>query len=104
LIDRLQAPGMQPSAATSSSQVKPITGPPPSAVVDAARPINDGVDTAMSTFRHEMVNLLGVVLTYCDLLASDETKPARMTWLDKQGTATKQAIDLTQELRVPVPT
>ena len=58
----------------------------------------------LSTFRHEMVNLLGVVLTYCDLLAGDETKPSKITWLEKQGTATERAIELTKELRVPVPT
>lgn len=53
----------------------------------------------MSTFCHDMVNLLGVILTYCDLLASDETKPAKISWLEQQGTATEQAIEMTKGLR-----
>ena len=103
LIDRLEETRNAAIRRDNSSQINPITGPHLTAVV-ADRPINNDVATMMSTFRHEMVNLLGVVLTYCDLLAGDETKPSKMTWLEKQSTATEHAIELTQELRVPGPT
>ncbi|MET0866318.1 MAG: ATP-binding protein, partial [Nakamurella sp.] len=101
LIDRLAELRMQPIAAAAQAPIVTITGSPSAAVVDAD---NSNEATSLSTFRHEMINLLGVVLTYCDLLIGDETKPAKITWLEHQGTATERAIELTNELRVPVPT
>ncbi len=101
LIDRLGEPAAQLSTATIPSRFNPGTGSQSSAVSEHT---NDGVATMLSTFRHEMVNLLGVVLNYCDLLAGDETKPSKLTWIEKQGTATERDIELTEELRVPAPT
>jgi CheY-like chemotaxis protein len=100
LIDRLEESGAQPSAATIQPEINPISGSDPATVVAADPFINDFA-TTLSTFRHEMINLLGVVLTYSDLVASDETEPSKIAWLEKQGTVTEQAIELTQELRVP---
>lgn len=102
LFDGLDNPLPQP--ATIPSQSKPINGPHSLVVVDDQQSNRDGVAATLSTFRHDMVNLLGVILTYCDLLTGDETKPAKITWLEKQGTATEQAIELTQQLQIPRPT
>ena len=87
------ADGRRPS--DGRKELTPSTGPHPPAGGCA----DDDLAARLSTFRHEMFNLLGVVLTYCDLLAGDETNPSKIAWLEQQGSATKQAIELMKGLR-----
>lgn len=61
---------------------------------------NDGAITATS-FIHDMINLLGVILTYCDLLEGDGSASSKFPWLEQQRIAAERAIEMARSLWTP---
>jgi CheY-like chemotaxis protein len=59
--------------------------------------VNDR-DVSTPTLVHDLINLLGVIVTYCDLLSIDETQPSRIAYLEQLGLASERAVEITREL------
>ncbi len=66
--------------------------------LDDRESADDGGGVLTTTFVHDLINLLGVILTYCDLLAGGEIEPLRASYLQQLGIATESAVELTREL------
>ena len=55
-------------------------------------------DDRIEIFAHEMINLLGVVLAYCDLLVVDAEDPLVASYLEQASVAASRAVEVTREL------
>ena len=58
---------------------------------------DDGSDSAIEDFAHELINMLGVIVTYCDLMTHAASDPATVSYLARAGAAAGLAVDLTRE-------
>jgi signal transduction histidine kinase/ActR/RegA family two-component response regulator len=54
-------------------------------------------DSAIEDFAHELINMLGVIVTYCDLMTHAASDPATVSYLARAGAAAGLAVDLTRE-------
>ena len=58
---------------------------------------DDASDSAIEDFAHELINMLGVIVTYCDLMTHAASDPATVSYLARAGAAAGLAVDLTRE-------
>ena len=63
----------------------------------ADRGADDASDSAIEDFAHELINMLGVIVTYCDLMTHAASDPATVSYLARAGAAAGLAVDLTRE-------
>lgn len=103
LIDHV---GVIPEAPAPSLDIAaPATTPPAESTASNsdAEVIDDDcavveTDDRIEVFAHEMINLLGVVLAYCDLLVVDAEDPLVVSYLEQAGVAANRAVEVTREL------
>lgn len=60
--------------------------------------VGDDNDDPIEVFAHEMINLLGVVLAYCDLLVDDDADSLVASYLEQTSVAATRAVELTRVL------
>jgi CheY-like chemotaxis protein len=74
--------------------------PNPMIAVDLVKAVggpDDAADSAVEDFAHELINMLGVIVTCCDLMTHAASDPATVSYLARAGAAAGLAVDLTRE-------
>ena len=95
LIDDLGGSPDTPAAGEVVAQVpNPIIAVVPISTDDGPE---DASDSAIEDFAHELINMLGVIVTYCDLMTHAASDPATVSYLARAGAAAGLAVDLTRE-------
>ncbi len=101
MIDHLELtpPPQTPVATAQMTEIdaaRDCTRPAP-ATIDPERAVDDG-DGGMAIFAHDLINLLGVILTYTDLLEDSQTQQLKVSYLQQLGTTAEKAIEMTRGL------
>jgi CheY-like chemotaxis protein len=95
LIDEL---GGSPGTPAAQQIVLPV--PDPVIAVDLLPTDGGPADTSDSDiedFAHELINMLGVIVTYCDLMTNAASDPATVSYLARAGAAAGLAVDLSRD-------
>ena len=58
---------------------------------------NADQESEIADFAHELINMLSVVVIYCDLMTTGTSDPLTVSYLERAGAAADLAVDLTRE-------
>jgi CheY-like chemotaxis protein/anti-sigma regulatory factor (Ser/Thr protein kinase) len=95
LVDDL---GGSPDMPTRGEVVLPVPNPIIAADLVTTDDVpDDDSDSAIEEFAHELINMLGVIVTYCDLMTHAASDPATVSYLARAGAAAGLAVDLTRD-------